>query len=202
MERKEYDKVIHSRFKENIIIDYGIVKGNNIIFFIKSGQDGSIYGYLNKYLIMADTINKKYGYTVIASSNPFDGENPLDDAMNVIKEYIQENNFEDYKIYYMGQSNGALIGAWYGTNCEKIEKMLLINIPLSHDIDVTKECISNFKGKKLVLIYGTRDDSIDYVKELNGVLNDKITLHYIEGQDHLFSKDTYDFKKLPEEYLF
>ena len=50
MSKKElvFDKEIHSKFINNIIIDYGIVNGNNTIVFIKAGQDGSLYGYNNK----------------------------------------------------------------------------------------------------------------------------------------------------------
>ena len=59
------------------IIRYGIIYGKNTIVFIKGGQDCSLYGYQNKYLKMAHNIHDKYGYTVIVSSNPFNGENPL-----------------------------------------------------------------------------------------------------------------------------
>ena len=48
----KFDKEIHSNFNDEII-DYGIVEGNNIIVFIKAGQDGSLYGYQNKYIKMA-----------------------------------------------------------------------------------------------------------------------------------------------------
>ena len=53
MEELKFDKEIHSKFKDIAIIDYGIVEGNNIIVFIKAGQDGSLYEYQNKYIKMA-----------------------------------------------------------------------------------------------------------------------------------------------------
>ena len=87
MKRTDYDKIIHSQFEDIAIIDYGIIKGNGTIVFIKAGQDGSMYGYQNKYLKIADNINKKFGYTVICSSNPFDGTNPLD-KLKIIKFFI------------------------------------------------------------------------------------------------------------------
>ena len=86
---EKFDIEIKSNFKDNIIIDYGIIEGNNLIIFIKSGQNGSLYGYQNKYIRMAKRLNKKYGCSVICSSNPFDGENPLDDAMKVIEDYAK-----------------------------------------------------------------------------------------------------------------
>ena len=129
-EKKDYDKIVHSQLEDIAIIDYGIIKGNEIIVFIKAGQDGTIYGYQNKYLKIANSINKKYGYTVICSSNPFDGTNPLDNAMKVIKDYCNEQQIEKYKIYYMGHSNGALIGAWFGIKYPEIKRMLLVNGPI------------------------------------------------------------------------
>ena len=123
---KEYDIVVHSQLEDVALIDYGIIKGNEIIVFIKAGQDGTMYGYQNKYLKIANSINKKYGYTVICSSNPFDGTNPLDNAMKVIKDYCNEQQIEKYKIYYMGHSNGALIGAWFGIKYPEIKRMLLV----------------------------------------------------------------------------
>ena len=41
MIKTDFDKIIHSKFKDIAIIDYGIVNGNNTIVFIKAGQNGS-----------------------------------------------------------------------------------------------------------------------------------------------------------------
>jgi len=199
--KKDFDIIIHSPFKDIAVIDYGIVKGNNKIVFIKAGQDGSMYGYENKYLKIATSINDKYGYTVICSSNPFDGTNPLDNAMDVIENYCKDNNYKDYEIYYMGTSNGGIIGAQFGFNYPKIKRMILINAPLMINLHKTKEGIKSFKGDKIVLIYGSLDQSYMYVELIKPLLNDVVKLKIIEGQDHFFSKDTYDFKKLPEDYL-
>ena len=110
--KEEFDIEIQSRLNDTTVIDYGIMNGNSTIVFIKPGLDGSLYGYENKYVRMAKRINKKYGCSVICSSNPSDEMNPLDNAFEVIEEYAKK--FSDYKVYYLGYSNGALIGAWYG----------------------------------------------------------------------------------------
>lgn len=201
MEETDYDKVIHSQFKDIAIIDYGIIEGNETIVFIKAGQDGSMYGYQNKYLKIAENINKKYGYTVICSSNPFDGTNPLNNAMEVIENYCKEKNFRDYKIFYMGNSNGALIGAWYGINYPKIKRMLLINGPLMYNWHKTKEGIQKFSGEKMVLVYGSLDQSFRYTELIKPLENEIVKLEIIEGQDHHFSKNSFDFKDLPEQFL-
>ena len=200
MQDLKFDKEIHSIFEDIAIIDYGIVEGNNIIVFIKAGQNGSLYGYQNKYIKMAKRLNKKYGCSVICSSNPFDGNNPLDNAMKVIEDYSKK--FDDYKIYYLGYSNGALIGAWFGIKYPKIKRMALVNGPLMYNLHKTKEGALSFKGESINFIYGEYDKSIGYVELLKSIENDKIKVFIEEGQDHHFSKSEEDFQKIPEKYLF
>ena len=200
-EKSDYDKVIHSQFEDIAVIDYGIIKGNETIVFIKAGQYGTIYGYKNKYLKMAKAINEKYGYTVICLSNPFNGKNPLDNAMKVIDDYCKENKLKDYTIYYMGHSNGALIGAWYGINYPRIKRMLLVNGPIQHNWHKTKNNIKKFSGEKMVFVYGSLDPSYQYTELIQLLSNDKVKLEIIEGEDHNFSKGIFDFKTLPENFL-
>lgn len=197
---EKFDKEIKSQFKDSIIIEYGIVEGNNTVVFTKAGQNGSLYGYENKYIRMARRLNKKYGCSVICSSNPFDGENPLDDAMKIIEEYAKK--FDDYKIYYLGYSNGALIGAWYGINYPKIKRMALVNGPLMYNFHKTKEGALSFKGESINFIYGEYDQSIAYTTLLKGIENEKIKVFIEKGQDHYFSKNDEEFQELPEKYLF
>ena len=183
------------------IIRYGIIYGNNTIVFIKGGQDCSLYGYQNKYLKMAHNIHDKYGYTVIVSSNPFNGENPLDNAMKVVHKVVEKCHFKDYQIYYMGLSNGAIVGAWYGVNYSKIKRMLLINPPLDVYWDITKEGIEKFQGERMNIVFGNKDPSYSYTPLIKEIKNEKVHLHIIEGEDHCFSTDAYDFERLPMEFL-
>lgn len=195
----KFDKEIHSNFNDEII-DYGIVEGNNIIVFIKAGQDGSLYGYQNKYIKMARRLNKKYGCSVICSSNPFDGNNPLDNAMEIIEDYAKI--FDNYKIYYLGYSNGALIGAWFGVKYPKIKRMALVNGPLMYNFHKTKEGALSFNGDMISFIYGEYDQSIGYIDLLKNMENDKIKVYVEKGQDHHFSKSEESFQEIPEKYLF
>ena len=195
----KFDKEIHSNFNDEII-DYGIVEGNNIIVFIKAGQDGSLYGYQNKYIKMAKKKKKKYGCSVICSSNPFDGNNPLDNAMEIIEDYAKI--FDNYKIYYLGYSNGALIGAWFGVKYPKIKRMALVNGPLMYNFHKTKEGALSFNGDMISFIYGEYDQSIGYIDLLKNMENDKIKVFVEKGQDHHFSKSEESFQEIPEKYLF
>ena len=198
MQELKFNKEIHSKFDDIAIIDYGIIEGNNIIVFIKAGQNGSLYGYQNKYIKMAKRLNDKYGCSVICSSNPFDGNNPLDNAMEVIADYAKK--FDDYKIYYLGYSNGALIGAWFGIKYPKIKRMALVNGPLMYNLHKTKEGALSFGGESLNFIYGEYDQSIGYIELLKNIENDKIKVFIEEGQDHHFSKSEEEFQQIPEKY--
>jgi len=196
-----YDVVINREFKDIAIIEYGIIKGNSTIVFIKVGQDGSIYGYDNKYLKIAKKLKEKYGYSVITSSNPFDGNNPLDHDMSIIKEYAKENDFVDYQVYYMGHSNGARIGISWGYKYPEIKRMLLINSPIFINWHILKDGIKESKNQEMILVYGTKDNSYRYVELIKPLLNDNKKLVIINEADHDFTNMLDDFISLPINYF-
>ena len=200
MNELKFDKIVKSNLEDITIIEYGIIEGNNTIVFIKSGQNGSIYGYNNKYIKMAKRLNKKHKCTVICSSNPFDGNNPLDNAFTVIEKYTSK--FEDYKVYYLGFSNGALIGAYFGINYPKIKRMLLVNMPLIYDINLIKNNLNNFNNEKVTIVYGSLDYSINLLENIKDIKSNRVDIKVILNEDHYFSKDEEDFYSLPEKYLF
>ena len=149
---------------------------------------------------MAKRLNKEYGCSVICSSNPFDGKNPLDNAMEIIEKYAKK--FREYDIYYLGFSNGALIGAWFGNQYSKIKRMALVNGPLMYNYHKTKQGATGFKGDKMTFIYGSKDQSFFYTELLNNIINKKVKLEIIDGEDHHISKNEEDFYSIPEKYLF
>lgn len=200
MNELKFDKIVKSNLEDIAVIEYGIIEGNNTIVFIKSGQNGSIYGYNNKYIKMAKRLNKKYKCTVICSSNPFDGNNPLDNAFTVIEKYTSK--FEDYKVYYLGFSNGALIGAYFGINYPEIKRMLLVNMPLIYDINLIKNNLNNFNNEKVTIVYGSLDYSINLLENIKDIKSNRVDIKVILNEDHYFSKDEEDFYSLPEKYLF
>ena len=197
----KYDKEFTKQFKDIANIEYGAIKGNSTIVFIKAGQDGSIYGYEDKYVTIAKNLNSKYGYTVIVASNPFDGTNPLDHDMSVVKEYCKEEKIKRYKVYYMGHSNGARIGLCWGYTQPKIKKMLLINSPLMMNLHVIKDGLKKSENQEINIVYGTNDPSYEYSKLLDRILNDKIKLITIKGADHHFTNMLDEFIELPEKYF-
>lgn len=196
-----YDKTIKSLFLNVAEIEYGVIEGNSTIVFIKVGQDGSIYGYENKYLTIASKLNKELGYTVIVASNPFDGNNPLDHDMNVLSNICNDLNIYDYKVYYMGQSNGARIGISWGYQYPKIKKMLLINSPIFINWHILKEGLKKSNNQEMYLVYGDKDSSYKYCEMLKPLLNDCIKLEIINGADHNFVGMIDEFINLPLKYF-
>lgn len=77
---KKYDIVIGKQF--------GIIKGEKNIVFIKTGRGGSIEGYENKYLDICSLLFEKYGYTFVVSANPKDSVCDLEEEIKCISKYV------------------------------------------------------------------------------------------------------------------
>ena len=197
----KYDQIVKRQFKDIAIIEYGIIKGNSTIVFIKVGQNGSIYGYENKYLIIAKRLNEEYGYTVITSSNPFDGNDPLGHDMNILKEFCLENNLNDYKVYYMGHSAGARIGICFGYKYPEIKKLLLINSPIFINWHTLKDGIKQCINQEMILVYGDKDNSYNYVGLIESLLTENKKLIIVNNADHHFVNMLNEFIELPMQYF-
>lgn len=197
----KYDTIQKKLYKDVAYIEYGIVNGNNTIVFIKVGQDGSIFGYQNKYLDIAFELNRKHGYTVIVSSNPFDGSNPLDFDLENISEYCKKNSIKNYRIFFMGHSNGAKIGNIWGYKYKKIKKMLLINSPIFINWLNQKEGLKQIIDKDVLIVYGDKDQSYRYVELYNPLLNNQIKLKVVNNADHDFTGLLSEFKNLAYDFF-
>ena len=181
-------------------LTYGTICGNEIIVFIKAGLGGSIYGYENKYLQIAESLNKIFKCTVITSPN--DKKIDFNSEMEFIKEYAVQHSIMNYEIYYFGHSNGALIGLWEAYNYAEIKRLLLINAPLCMNPHKTIEGIKKFSGEKMILLYGDKDQSIHFVEQFSELSNEKVRFEIIKDADHYFSNKLELFMSLPNKYLF
>ena len=188
-------------FGRKMLIDYGIVAGSSTVIFVKAGHNGSVCGYKHKYLRLASKLNEKYGCTVICSSNPYDGNNPLDNAFEIIEDYIKGKNYTEYRLYYIGYSAGATIGIKFAVNYTQIQRCLLVNAPL-RNIGLIYKNVPNFKGEKLTFVYGAKDVSYSKIGLLENLKTiNNIQISTVEGADHHFSQNEDDFFLLPEKYL-
>ena len=194
-----FDDIIKREYNDTII-EYGVMNGKRTdrLVFIKSGQNGSCYGYKNKYVRIAENIAFQYGFSVVVASNPFNGGNPLEDAMEFINEYygaIPE------KVFYMGLSNGAVIGAWHAYLYPNITNMLLVNMPIGVTYwHYTKECIENYVSNGMLdVVYGEYDLSFPYMELFDEIPG--VNTHVAIGEDHNFTFSMREFLELPEKYL-
>ena len=175
---KQYDKVIEKQF--------GIIKGEKYLVFIKTGRGGSIEGFENNYLNICSFLFEKYGYTFVVSANPKDSACDLEEEIKCISKYIG-----DYKeIFFVGISNGASIGAAQCRKIEKIKNAILINAPLMINFHKIKEGAEKFRGNNMYFLYGEDDPSFCYIEILKSIKNTACKYKIIKGEGHDFSKES------------
>ncbi len=187
--------------QDNAAVDYGIVHGNNLIVLVKVGMHGSIYGYQNKYLDMAELLNKRYGCTVITVSTP-KFIYSLESEMKFVKDYAEKSNFNEYEVFYMGHSFGGTLGLLYGYKFPEIKRILAVNSPFSEDTDEMIKGIKSFNGLSLDLVYGLEDDFIDTGKKYSYLKNKIVHFSFLEDVDHYFTDKINQFILLPVNYFF
>lgn len=172
---KDFDVIIGN---QDAPLHIGAIVGTKKVLFIKTGQGGSIYGYENKYLELAQRINSKFVTTVIVSSSTSDTKDAYDKDMQAVARILGDSSCE---IFYMGISKGGLIGCWYGVDNPKIKRILTINAPLMINFhNRTLPAIKKLSFDKLTMVYGSLDPSYRFVGFADRYTNVKI----IEGADH------------------
>lgn len=195
MDKTDFDEVIELPFEQEMI-EYGIIRGNNTVFLTKAGANGSMRGYKDKYLKIGMNLYQKYGFTIVCSSNPFAYEESIGQAIEVIEKYVNAS-----QIYYLGHSNGAVMGARCAWKYPQIKRLVLVNGPLMINWHQTKAGISKFQGEKMAFVYGSEDFSTKFVELFDLVKNPSKSVHVITGADHHFVGMLDEFIDLPEQYL-
>ena len=172
---KTFDKVVEDYF--------GIITGDSTLVFIKTGRGGSVYGYKNKYLKMACDIRDKYGYTVVVSANPVEYDCDLLAEIGYVKDEVLKPDC----IYYMGVSNGAIIGAQQGWKVPGIKRMLLINGPLMINLHKLLDGLRKYNGERICLVYGDKDPSYPYLSVFEKQSIENVVVKVAYGADHNFA---------------
>ena len=181
-------------------IEYGIIKGNNKLFFIKVGNGGSIYGEEDKYLKISRQIHDAYGCSVLVSGNPV--EMHIKDAIVLDFEFIAENFPEVAEVCAFGHSNGGQMLVSYAYMYPIIKNVLAVNVPLMINLHKTKEGIGNFTGNKMHMVYGEKDPSFRYIKILDSKLSPKFSYSTVKNANHMFENMLDEFISLPKQFLF
>ena len=169
---------------EKDAIKIGCIKGSGRVLFIKTGQGGSIYGYENKYMNLARTVNESYGCTVFVSATASDTKQIYDKEMKIVADCLRDM---PYEIYYMGISKGGLIGCWYGAENPRIKRVVAVNAPLMINFhNRTLPSVKKYSRDRLTMIYGSLDPSYRYIDFVRPYATVKI----VDGADHQFRQHT------------
>lgn len=172
-------------------VDYGFVFGGDRqkILLIKAGQDGSIYGYRDKYLKLACEMRDLYGFSVVCASTPSSDINQMTQFAEVVKSEFEISG--QTQIYFMGMSMGASIGCIGRALFPEISRFLLVNPPLM--INTTRICRSAkvFDGNMMTFVFGSLDPSAHLAGLLKLHEHENMRVIIVPGQDHYFSKNKF-----------
>lgn len=177
-------------------IDYGFVFGGDRrkILLIKAGQDGSIYGYRNKYLKLACEMRELYGFSVVCASTLSSDINQMAQFAEVVKSEFEIGG--QTRIYFMGMSMGASIGCIGRTLFPEISRFLLVNPPLM--INTIRICRSAkaFDGDMMTFVFGSLDPSTHLAGLLKLHERENMRVVIVPGQDHHFSRNEFRLLEL------
>lgn len=174
-------------------IDYGIVYGNEKIVFIKTGADGNILGYQDKYPKMAHRVHQRLGSTVICASNPdaeYAAQEVADKAM--IAKVAADSGFADYEIYFVGTSDGGYQNLRLAQQVPQTKKILGINASLI-DTDDLAAHLKKLSYVEKVLVYGTKDEAFHCIPILQAAGCENLEIITVEGANHEFTDMVNEF---------
>lgn len=115
----EFDLILNNQI--------AIVKVSTTMLFIKGGSGSNYYGYNNKYLDIARTINEKYGLTVAVSSNKLFSKIDLKSELQSVFKAMNTH----YQVLFAGVSSGAVAAIEQSPDIYDFQKLLLINSPFT-----------------------------------------------------------------------
>lgn len=175
------------------------------VLLIIPGVDGSVNGYNDKYVRIAEQVQDKHCIAVVRIANPFISSFHWESNPRRILDYIANNakaitgGSKAPRIKVMAHSAGASIIARIAHEYDSITDMLLINPAEKLGHDAIRQGLKKTNAE-VVAIFGEKDPSVSFSEALEG--DGHYTL-VLKGVDHNFSGDFLeDFIKLPQEYLF
>lgn len=169
------------------------------VVLILPGVDGSVDGYENKYVRMADRIVEKQNKAVVRVSNDFISSFHWEDNFRKAVEHINSNakqlfGNEDVLIEVIAHSAGASVASWLSHEYPNIDKILLINLAAELQQEKILDGLMKYKGN-VNLVFGSNDPSLSF----SAILPANIRVTTIDGADHYFSGEHLKtFIKLPD----
>ncbi len=185
MHYTDFDLIINNQI--------AIVKGSTTLLFIKGGSGSTYYGYNNKYLDIARTINEKYGLTVAVSSNMLFS---LIDLKAEFQSVFTAMNTH-YQVLFAGVSSGAVAAIEQSPDIYDLQKLLLINPPFTISLPKVKKSLEAKKDATFNFVFGANDPTYRFLPLLDNVKSQStINLKIVEGADHNFKGMESEFKEL------
>jgi len=182
---------------------------SKIVLLTVPGVDGSVDGFEDKYIKIAESIQEKYGAAIVRMANPFitsyHWESNIRQSLNYIIENTEQiTGHKDAEIRIMAHSAGAAIVAQTAWEYPEITRILLVNPATKLGIDKIKYGLSEFGGDRITIMFGSEDPSVGDVDEIAKISEAKnVHTYTLEGVDHNFSGESLEaFIAAPALYLF
>lgn len=178
---------------------------SDTVLLIIPGVDGSVNGYEDKYIRIAEQIQDRHGVAVVRIANPFISSFHWESNPRRILDYIATNastitgNSGAPRIKVMAHSAGASIIARIAHEYDNITDILLVNPAKKLGGDAIQHGLKKTNAR-VTVIFGEKDPSVSFSEALQG---DGHPVMVLEGIDHNFSGNFLSlFIDLPQEYLF
>ena len=181
-------------------------KSSTVLLLIP-GVDGSVDGYNNKYVTIAEQAHAKHNVAVVRMENPFVTSFHWESNIRRILEWIEQNkqdicSNDDYSLLVQAHSAGASVLASIAHEYPNIRKLLLINIAMRLNTEKVLAGIQKYDGDVAILM-GDKDPSIHDLESIKFSANRKLAQKVIiENADHDFSGDSFKlFIEASNKYL-
>lgn len=177
---------------------------SDTVLLIIPGVDGSVNGYEDKYIRIAEQVQDEHNVAVVRIANPFISSFHWESNPRRILDYIATNartitdSNKVPQIKVMAHSAGASIIAKIAHEYDNITDILLVNPAEKLGGDAIRSGLKNTNAK-VTVIFGEKDPSVSFSEALRG---DGRRVVVLEGVDHNFSGENLQaFIELPERYL-
>ena len=176
-------------------VAYGVFDGwghSRTLYFIKLPLWEKLYGQRSKYYKLAKDLSSRTCCTVICAENHGDelsGKYDLD----VISQYAESATGEIRSLRVFGIGEGARLCLSWLCREKEVEKMLLVNMPISYELGETVELLNTVDKRKVKFVYGDGDPSYRFTPLLRRMYAD---VYIIEGADHSFTGMRFAFRDL------
>jgi pimeloyl-ACP methyl ester carboxylesterase len=168
---------------------------------IVPGVDGSVDGYENKYIRIAEDLLENKGVSVVRISNPFITSYHWQENLRRALEFIQsDKTLSDKDIRIVGHSAGASVIAQIAWEYPEISRLLLINPAEKLGFEKMQRGLDQFNGLTTIL-FGGNDPSIETAKDFGKV--NGVSVLTVPEASHNFSGEHFPiFLSAPANHLF